>query len=73
MLQKSADPKADHGKRGLRGYYAEWWHFTLKDEPFPDSYFDIPIQTQASKNSKDTRHQLSRGTHESDTIDGLQE
>ena len=29
---------------GFRGYYAEWWHFTLKDEPFPDSYFDIPIQ-----------------------------
>jgi len=29
---------------GFRGYYAEWWHFTLENEPFPDSYFDIPIQ-----------------------------
>ena len=29
---------------GFRGYYAEWWHFTLENEPFPDTYFDIPIQ-----------------------------
>lgn len=21
----------------------EWWHFTLKGEPFPDTYFDFPI------------------------------
>lgn len=22
----------------------EWWHFTLKDEPFPDTYFDFPVE-----------------------------
>lgn len=22
----------------------EWWHYTLADEPFPDTYFDSPIQ-----------------------------
>lgn len=22
----------------------EWWHFTLKDEPFPDTYFNFPIR-----------------------------
>jgi len=22
----------------------EWWHFTLSDEPYPDTYFDFPIQ-----------------------------
>jgi len=22
----------------------EWWHFTLKDEPFPDTYFDFPVR-----------------------------
>lgn len=22
---------------------SEWWHFTLKDEPYPDTYFDFPI------------------------------
>lgn len=21
----------------------EWWHFTLSDEPYPDTYFDFPI------------------------------
>ena len=29
---------------GFRAYYAEWWHFTLENEPYPDTYFDIPIQ-----------------------------
>ena len=29
---------------GFRGYFAEWWHFTLINEPFPDKYFDIPIE-----------------------------
>jgi zinc D-Ala-D-Ala dipeptidase len=24
----------------------EWWHYTLRDEPYPDTYFDFPI-TQA--------------------------
>mgnify|MGYP002853275358 CR=1 FL=1 len=28
---------------GFKPYDCEWWHFTLKDEPFPDTYFDIPI------------------------------
>ena len=22
----------------------EWWHFTLKDEPYPDTYFDFDIE-----------------------------
>ncbi len=22
----------------------EWWHFTLRDEPFPDTYFDFPVR-----------------------------
>jgi D-alanyl-D-alanine dipeptidase len=28
---------------GFRPYYFEWWHYTLKDEPYPDDYFDFPI------------------------------
>lgn len=31
---------------GFRPYENEWWHYTLCDEPFPDTYFDWPI-TQA--------------------------
>lgn len=23
---------------------SEWWHFTLKNEPFPDTYFDFPVK-----------------------------
>ena len=23
----------------------EWWHFTLKDEPYPDPYFDFPVSS----------------------------
>ena len=22
----------------------EWWYFTLRDEPFPDTYFSFPVQ-----------------------------
>jgi D-alanyl-D-alanine dipeptidase len=28
---------------GFKDYSPEWWHFTLKDEPHPDTYFDFPI------------------------------
>ena len=23
----------------------EWWHFTLEDEPYPDTYFDFPVSS----------------------------
>ena len=23
----------------------EWWHFTLKDEPYPDTYFEFPVSS----------------------------
>jgi D-alanyl-D-alanine dipeptidase len=28
---------------GFDRYDAEWWHYTLRDEPHPDVYFDFPI------------------------------
>lgn len=31
-------------EHGFAPYPKEWWHFSLKDEPFPDTYFDFPIQ-----------------------------
>jgi len=27
---------------GFNHYPREWWHFTLSDEPYPDTYFDFP-------------------------------
>lgn len=31
-------------KNGFKHYEAEWWHFTLKNEPYPETYFDFPVQ-----------------------------
>lgn len=31
-------------KHGFKPYSKEWWHFTLKDEPFPDRYFDFVVK-----------------------------
>jgi D-alanyl-D-alanine dipeptidase len=28
---------------GFGSYAREWWHYTLRDEPHPDTYFDFPI------------------------------
>ena len=30
-------------RNGFNTLDCEWWHFTLKDEPFPDTYFDFPV------------------------------
>jgi zinc D-Ala-D-Ala dipeptidase len=29
---------------GFGSYAREWWHYTLTDEPYPDTYFDFPIR-----------------------------
>lgn len=28
---------------GFEPYRREWWHYVLRDEPFPERYFDFPI------------------------------
>ncbi|MCL2733406.1 MAG: D-Ala-D-Ala dipeptidase VanX [Actinomycetia bacterium] len=28
---------------GFTAYESEWWHYTLADEPYPDTYFDFPV------------------------------
>jgi D-alanyl-D-alanine dipeptidase len=30
---------------GFNSYDCEWWHYTLKLEPHPHTYFDFPIRT----------------------------
>lgn len=35
---------AKHGFVALDVHSTEWWHFTLKNEPFPHTYFNFPIQ-----------------------------
>jgi len=31
-------------RNGFKHYKAEWWHFILENEPYPDTYFDFPVQ-----------------------------
>lgn len=31
-------------KHGFKNYEKEWWHFTLRDEPFSETYFDFVIE-----------------------------
>ena len=31
-------------KHGFKPLEEEWWHFTLKDEPYPDTYFTFPVK-----------------------------
>ena len=31
-------------KHGWKSNPQEWWHFTLENEPFPNTYFDFPIE-----------------------------
>ena len=28
-------------QHGFKPYPKEWWHFTLENEPFPNTYFDF--------------------------------
>ena len=34
---------------GFKPLDEEWWHFTLKDEPFPDTYFTFPVSSKSLK------------------------
>lgn len=33
---------------GFNSYSTEWWHYTLRDEPYPDTYFDFPVEFYAN-------------------------
>ena len=32
-------------RSGFEPLDCEWWHFTLGDEPYPDTYFDFPVSS----------------------------
>ena len=31
-------------RHGFKALDSEWWHFSLKNEPFPDTYFTFPVK-----------------------------
>jgi D-alanyl-D-alanine dipeptidase len=36
--------------RGFKSYPFEWWHYTFEPEPYPNTYFDFPIEPRPSDN-----------------------
>ena len=41
-------------KHGFKQSKLEWWHYTLIDEPYKDTYFTFPINRKAISNKKTT-------------------
>lgn len=39
-------------KHGFRPLAEEWWHFTLADEPWPDTYFTFPVRNESVKSGE---------------------
>ena len=33
-------------RNGFAPLECEWWHFCLKDEPYPDTYFEFPVSSE---------------------------
>ena len=33
-------------RNGFAPIDCEWWHFTLKDEPYPDTFFEFPVSAE---------------------------
>ncbi len=40
-------------KRGFKPLAEEWWHFTLENEPFPNTYFTFPVNSDSVKANTD--------------------
>ena len=36
-------------KHGFNPLEEEWWHFTLDNEPYPDTYFTFPVNSKSLK------------------------
>lgn len=39
-------------RNGFVPYECEWWHFTLENEPYPDTYFAFPVSSAYLKRSR---------------------
>ena len=36
-------------RRGFVPLDTEWWHFRLENEPYPDTYFDVPVAAESAR------------------------
>ena len=37
-------------RHGFKPLATEWWHFTLRNEPYPDTYFNFPVEKLPQSN-----------------------
>lgn len=44
QLQNRTILKKVMEKHGFIPYSGEWWHYTLENEPYPNTYYDFPVQ-----------------------------
>lgn len=50
--EQKANRKLLHDAMTEAGFYGitgEWWHFTLKNEPYPETYFIFPCSSQVTQ------------------------
>jgi hypothetical protein len=40
-------------KHGFNDYEYEWWHYTLANEPYPDTYFDFLVNDETCKGNNE--------------------
>ena len=36
-------------RNGFQPIDCEWWHFSLREEPYPDTYFAFPVSSKYLK------------------------
>ena len=37
---------------GFKSIKSEWWHFVLENEPYPNTYFDFPVNSNSIKKTR---------------------
>ena len=40
-------------RNGFQPIDCEWWHFSLKNEPYPDTYFEFPVSSEYLRRQRD--------------------
>lgn len=54
------------GAAGFVNYTQEWWHYTYKPEPYPDTYFDVPVAHASLKDGDTGASALRTGAEQAD-------
>ncbi|MBQ1845848.1 MAG: M15 family metallopeptidase [Desulfovibrio sp.] len=55
-------------RSGFRGIKTEWWHYTLKNEPYPNTYFTFPVSDLLFLPDKEKATPSAAGDPKPDTV-----